>query len=75
MSERVERQRPLIANVLDEGRGRRIAILVVALIVIGAVIAVVVSGFHGERIDSGARALTKPLVQVPAKPVSPSAMP
>jgi hypothetical protein len=57
MSEKNDRA---IIYSLETGRGRRVGVLVGALIAVALVVWIVMRGFHGHAVDNGARALTQP---------------
>jgi flagellar basal body-associated protein FliL len=49
------------------GRGRRVAILVAAVVLVAVLIGVVVAGFRGRHISQNAAAMTTPVAAAPAK--------
>lgn len=51
------------AAIPHTGRGRRVAILIGAFVLVVAVLWVVARGFHGRQIRRNAAALTTPVVQ------------
>lgn len=51
----------------EMGNGKRTAIVATAVVVVGALIAILSVGFHGRHIARNAAALTAPLV-VPTTP-------
>jgi hypothetical protein len=53
---------------LETGRGKRIAVLMAALVVVALVIWAVTTGFHGGHVKSSAAALAQPL-EAPTAPV------
>jgi hypothetical protein len=57
MSQRDDRA---IIHSFETGRGKRVAILVAALIAIALVVWNVGRSFHGRQVNTGARALTQP---------------
>jgi hypothetical protein len=59
-----------LIRTFETGRGRRIAILAVAVMVFAIVIAAVVTGFHGVRVRRSASALTRPAVPAATQPLN-----
>jgi uncharacterized membrane protein YjjB (DUF3815 family) len=55
-----------VIRSFETGRGRRLAIVILALAVVALVIGAVAMGFRGRHISRSADALTKPVV-APAK--------
>ena len=49
------------------GRGRRVAILVAAVVLVAVLIGVVVTGFRGGHVSQNAAAMTTPVGAAPAK--------
>jgi hypothetical protein len=52
---------------LETGRGRRIAVLLAALVAVAVVVWAVATGFHGGHFRRSAEALTQP-AETPAAP-------
>jgi hypothetical protein len=59
-----------VIRTLETGLGKRVALLVLALVVIAVVVGVVISGFHGKRVEKSADALTTHAAE-PASPATP----
>jgi hypothetical protein len=49
----------------EQGRGRRIVVLILAVLALAIVIGAVVKGFRGQSPSRGARALSKPSASKP----------
>jgi hypothetical protein len=52
---------------LETGRGRRVAILVGALVAVALVVWIVMRSFHGRDVDNAAKALVQPPVETQAR--------
>jgi hypothetical protein len=70
----MEKERAMDESVrrLKIGRGRRVAIMVAAVIVVGVLLGVVVVGFRGRHISRNSAAMTTP---VPASTSEPLRLP
>ncbi|MDB4981441.1 MAG: hypothetical protein JWM82_2193 [Myxococcales bacterium] len=56
-----------VIRSLETGLGRRVGLLVAALVVVAIVVFGVMRGFHGRKISAGADAMIKAPVTAPTK--------
>jgi hypothetical protein len=52
-----------VMRSFEKGRGWWVMAAVLAILLVAVLITAVVSGFHGRRVDRGADALTRPVLQ------------